>query len=112
MEIFTIIPYCDGQNLVVEKAIYEFNQKLLLEMIHFGNDILSLKTKDKEELKIILCNSNMYINFPRFTFHKIPQSFSNYQSLKASEVHNCGNIKNTWKITDKPYPLWGNKDCA
>ena len=51
MEIFTIIPYCDGQNLVVEKAIYEFNQKLLLEMIHFGNDILSLKTKDKEELK-------------------------------------------------------------
>ena len=37
----------------------------------------------------------------RSSFKKIPQSFSNYPSLKASEVHNCGNIKNTLKINDK-----------
>ena len=34
----------------------------------------------------------------RSSFEKIPQSFSNYPSLKASEVYNCQNVKNTLKI--------------
>ena len=31
----------------------------------------------------------------RSSFKKNPQSFSNHPSFKASEVHNCQNIKNT-----------------
>ena len=41
----------------------------------------------------------------RSSFEKIPQSFSNYPSLKASEVHNCGNIKNTLKNNDIKTPV-------
>ena len=41
----------------------------------------------------------------RFSFEKISQSFSNHPSLKATEVHNCRNIKNRLKLNDWKTPV-------